>query len=65
MERQWQLGNRTTVLEPFTTAVNVIGVTNANSISAGLEHACAIDDNQVMCWGAVVGGMAPHAMAGF
>jgi hypothetical protein len=60
-----QLGNGTMVLEPFTTAVNVIGVTNANSISAGLQHACAIDDNQVVCWGAVVGGIAPHAMAGF
>lgn len=45
-----QLGDATTT--DRTTPVNVIGLSSgATAISAGAEHACAVVNGEVMCWG--------------
>lgn len=63
---EYQLGDGTNdTTRPFTTAINVLGVTNATSISAGFLHACAIDAGAVKCWGSVSGGFAPFIVGGF
>jgi hypothetical protein len=49
-----QLGDGTISPHPsysYTHPVTAVGVDAATSISAGREHACAVDDGVVKCWG--------------
>lgn len=52
---QGQLGDNTTTNR--TTAVQVIGLTNAVAVTAGDAHTCALkSDNTVWCWGSNMNG---------
>jgi alpha-tubulin suppressor-like RCC1 family protein len=46
-----QLGNRTTNSDWRPTAVFLHGARTVSSLSAGREHACAIVDGNIECWG--------------
>jgi alpha-tubulin suppressor-like RCC1 family protein len=50
-----QLGNNSSTVS--STAVDVIGVSNAVAVAAGGAHSCAlIADGRVMCWGVNISG---------
>jgi len=59
-----QLGDGTNTIYPFTSHVVVDGISAATDVSAAVQHACAIDDGAVKCWGLYPGGPLPVIVPG-